>query len=155
MKSAIVSMLLVIGCVVAIAALERPPSEARAQALVEALTAPAPTAVTPPDVDPTSTAGQAFDAFKAGKYFAGICLLVILGVWALRKYGGAWFQSDRGGAVLALLVGQATAFASAAAAGALNPGTIIDAVIAGLVLATAGAGARHIAKNGVAPPDKA
>lgn len=145
MKSLVLSLLVAAACIGALAAFDH------TQAAADVASA----STAPPDIDPTSTAGQAFTAFKAGKYIGGVCLLVILAVWGVRKYGGAWFKTDRGGSVLAILVGQATAFGTAAAAGALNAGSIVDAVIAGLVLAAAGSGARHLTKNGVAPPDKA
>lgn len=115
-----------------------------------------PTIPAPPEIDPAKTAGQGFSDFKAGKYFAGIGSVLLLLVWGLRKWGGQFFQGDRAGAVLALVAGQGLAFSTLAVVGLhIDAATIFNTITAGLVLATGGAGLRHIAVNLATPPDKA
>lgn len=115
-----------------------------------------PTLPAPPEIDPATTAGQGFSDFKAGKYFAGAGSVLLLLVWALRKWGGQWFKTDRGGAVLALVAGQGLAWSTVAVVGLhLDGATAFNVITAGLVLATGGAGIRHIAVNLATPPDKA
>lgn len=115
-----------------------------------------PSLPAPPEIDPATTAGQGFSDFKAGKYFAGVGSVLLLLVWALRKWGGQWFKSDRGGAIMALLAGQGLAFGTLSVVGLHIDGAVIfNTITAGLVLAVAGAGTRHVAINLATPPDKA
>lgn len=116
---------------------------------------PPAAALEPPEIDAGKTVGEAFNAFKAGRYFAGVALMLVAGVWAVRKWGGAWARSDRGGALLALLAGQAAAFSTLGASGlTITAGLVLDTILAGVVLAATGAGTRHVAMNAAAPPDK-
>jgi hypothetical protein len=143
-------------CIGGLVALDQLP-HASADVVVDA--GPAPTRlpdmtiIAPPDIDPVAAAGQAFAEIKAGRYFAAVCVLVILLVYLARRFGPSWVRGDRSGAYLALLVGQATAFMGVAASGKLSAGVILDTIIAGLVLTMAGVGTRQLTKRVVNPQD--
>lgn len=116
-------------------------------------TSPSAVAAAPDDAGGIVT--NLYEAGKSRNYralAAALCSLVVL---LMRRWGAGLFKplgTDRGGALLALVVGVAGAFATALAAGApLGFGLVYD----GLVMGVTAAGGFVVLKRLVAPRDAA
>lgn len=105
------------------------------------------------DQDPVGFANQVFEAGKSKEYRLLVILVIFGIVWAARKWGKKlvpWFDSDRGGAVLALSVGILERLATMAASG----GTLtVWLIFEGVINAASAAGGLTIIKRIVEPKD--
>jgi hypothetical protein len=98
--------------------------------------------LTDPSVDPGHFAEQTYQALQHQDYRLFAALAVIGLVWAARKFGGKlpgklgdFMRSDRGGAVLALVMGVLENVAHAALAGSLTAHAVMDGLVNGVLAA--------------------
>ena len=154
---------LLVACLLATAAL-MPLSSATADPVPDAgsvLVAPAPTSATTPIAvaaplpdpgDPVSIVKEIIGAGKAGQWWMLGALICVLLIWVSRMLLGKfipWFTTDRGGAVLALIIGLLSALAATLASGKPSWAAIAD----GVKLALVAIGTFVSVKKIVAPSD--
>ena len=87
------------------------------------------------DVDPNALVPQLIGAIQGRNWIVVVCLVTILVVWLARKLPIPFLKTDRGGAILVMALGIATALLAALAGGApmtlsLIIGSVVSAVTA-------------------------
>jgi len=91
-------------------------------------------------IDPVDAAGTLFEAMQKGNWLAAMAAMLILFVWAARKWAGKvvpWLQTDRGGVALVLVSSFVATLAAGMAAGK-TPG--LDELRVAFTLAVAAIG---------------
>lgn len=107
-----------------------------------------------PGEDPVGFFKSTYDSAKSGQWWMLVSLIVIALVWVARKWGAKkidWFETDRGGAVLALSVG----ILGGMAHGILAEGAPTLQMLTEAVKVTVGAMGGYVAiKKSLFPSDK-
>lgn len=103
-------------------------------------TAPADPVPVPADISTAVvTASNAYEALRTGQLRAGIALLLVLLVAALRRFAGAavpWLRTDRGGVALVLACALLLELSAVLQLGApLGVGLVLSALMSGLTAA--------------------
>lgn len=133
-----------------------PPTELAVMAqAAPAAEAPPVVALPDPGADAGGFAAALLDASRSKNYRGLVALGLMAIVFAVRRFGSKWFAhlgTDRGGALAALLIGVAGAYANALAAGAaIGWGLAYD----GLLMGATAAGGWVVVKRIIWPKDTA